>query len=275
MLRSAAMPPGKKGPITKGFKSWSKVEVVRPSKAAVPVANREMKENFAVAMDWNRWRRVYALLFGGTARGDLIEALAAMSHWEQDAKCRRDPSLFPPYAAATRELVTVLVGADSATVSEDFTRHAYCGAILRAVTELTERNGRAIDSGSSYRGRALSVGLPTEVTEVRNQAAHGRTPNLAQLRWAALVAMRHLKIEYWDAQAPEVDALLDHQAQAATPAEREAKKRLEAVDRAAAASGQRSAAALTLDVLREKMSGLRSAAAASEGSVRAPVDDWT
>jgi hypothetical protein len=156
------------------------------------------------------------------------------------------------------------------------------------VVELTERDsaGKAASGragASTYRERAAAIDLPTEVTEVRNLAAHGRNPPMAQLRWAAMVLLAYLRSEFWDVQRKQLGAVKEHQKQHAEDERaKDEEKRLAAVDRAAAATTTAgSSPALSLDALRSRLSGLGGAATspaakknAKAVAAKKAITDW-
>ena len=81
----------------------------------------------------------------------------------------------------------------------------YASAVSRAVFEMTESSRKYSDtldsSKSTFRSRAQAISLPEELTEARNQIAHGRMPTLAQLRFAASLGLQYLYECHWQVRA--------------------------------------------------------------------------
>jgi hypothetical protein len=242
---------GKKSPIRRGLGSLKALDA---SSAGRPERFGKPNRTLISDLNWERWSSTDKALWAPDTF-TVKQAITQMAEWEKEAAARRQPELYPAYVAATRQLVAATLSDNECLLSDEVLQNAYCGAITRAVVELTER-GKA--SGTTYRQRAVSMQLPTEIVEARNLAAHGRAPPLASLRWAVLVTLRHLKADYWDEQRKHIDAVIAAQAEARAQSKAvEHESVLASVDSAAAKVIAQTS--LSLAELREKLGRIKSA----------------
>ncbi|MCJ1393554.1 rRNA-processing protein las1 [Xylographa bjoerkii] len=126
---------------------------------------------------------------------------------EQVAMWRRKFPVSLPHAVDSTALLTEAIIHDNTDIrTPEAVRLAYCGAISRFVTGLTDGQQDRSYKQSMY-DVGKNIGLPNRFVELRHEIIHGGLPSLAELRMRAHEALNWLYHDYWIHHAQKLPQL--------------------------------------------------------------------
>lgn len=202
----------------------SPTAVVSPSPPAAAAAAAASADSevcpHVFGLNWLEWRQAKQLAF--TTSTSCAEKRRFLEIYERWRDRVREGRQLPPYIESTALLLSAMADDQKGESPSWVISNGYGAALSRVVQVML---GSFVREGGldTYRKRALSIGLPEEVVEVRQRVAHSAIPPLiSELRWVSSLALQYLYQNYWAVQEKTV---AQHELQEAADAKR---RRIEA-----------------------------------------------